>query len=57
MEREKTGAELLLSEPEILAWLGQDDRRSEVPAPTGRADSDARQTVSPPRALRFGMAV
>ena len=26
MEREKTGAELLLSEPEIVAWLGLDDK-------------------------------
>jgi hypothetical protein len=26
MESEKTGAELLLSEPEIVAWLGLDVR-------------------------------
>jgi hypothetical protein len=32
MEREKTGAELLLSEPEIVAWLGLDDTRGEVAA-------------------------
>ena len=57
MERETTGAKLLLNEPEIIAWLGLDDRRTEVPAPAGRADTDARQPVSPPRALRFGMAV
>ena len=57
MERETTGAKLLLNEPEIIAWLGLDDRRTEVPAPAGRADTEARQPVSPPRALRFGMAV
>jgi hypothetical protein len=28
MEREKTGAELLLSEPEIVAWLGLTDEHA-----------------------------
>jgi hypothetical protein len=29
MESEKTGVELLLSEPEIVAWLGLDNTRPE----------------------------
>jgi hypothetical protein len=31
MEREKTGVELLLSEPEIVAWLGLDNKRNDPP--------------------------
>ena len=38
MEREKTGAELLLSEPEIVAWLGLDDKHA---ASARRAESRA----------------
>jgi hypothetical protein len=72
MEREKTGAELLLSEPEIVAWLGLDDRRNDELAPPRRAESlgggarhdrrverpgEVRRAVSPARGLRAGMAV
>jgi hypothetical protein len=38
MEREKTGAELLLSEPEIVAWLGLDNKQA---ASARRAESQA----------------
>jgi hypothetical protein len=32
MERETTGGELLLSEPEIVAWLGSHDKHDDLPA-------------------------
>jgi hypothetical protein len=73
MEREKTGAEWLLSEPEIVAWLGLDDKRNDGPAPPRRAESlggggarhdrqverpgEVRRAVSSARGLRVGMAV
>jgi hypothetical protein len=38
MEREKTGAELLLSEPEIVAWLGLADKHDDVPVQPRRAE-------------------
>jgi hypothetical protein len=39
MEHGKTGAELLLSEPEIVAWLGLDDKHGDVPELPRRAES------------------
>ena len=71
MEREKTGAEWLLSEPEVVAWLGLDDKRNDGPAPPWRAESlgggsarhdrqrpgEVRRGVSSARGLRAGMVV
>jgi hypothetical protein len=53
MEREKTGAELLLSEPEIVAWLGLDDKHDDLPAPP----RGLRQAVLTPRDLRVGIVL
>jgi hypothetical protein len=36
MEREDTGANLLLAEPEIVAWLGLTKKRDDVPPPAWR---------------------
>jgi hypothetical protein len=54
MESEKTGAELLLSEPEIVAWLGLYAKRGNVPVlhPT---QSPVRPAAPTPRALRVGL--
>jgi len=73
MERETTGAELLLSEPEIVAWLGLHDKHDNVSAQPRRAESphggrslgdwqvcragDVRQAVPTARALRLGMVL
>jgi hypothetical protein len=71
MEREKTGVELLLSDPEIVAWLGLDTESHDAPAPTRRSEcagegrarlgrqvgrpSEVRQAVPTARGLRFRM--
>jgi hypothetical protein len=36
MEREDTGANVLLAEPEIVAWLGLTKKRDDVPPPAWR---------------------
>jgi len=67
MEREKTGVELLLAEPEIVAWLGLDAHRTSDPLPLRRAESlraraanreqGRRRVVPAVRSLRVGISV
>jgi hypothetical protein len=67
MEREKTGVELLLAEPEIVAWLGLEEQRTGEALPLRRAESlraraadrEARRRPVVPavRPLSFGIAV
>ena len=71
MEREKTGAELLLSEPEIVAWLGLDDKhgasacqaqwqarkRPSASAATSSVPRRAPARAPTVRAQGFGMAL
>jgi hypothetical protein len=66
MERARTGVELLLAEPEIVAWLGLERRRADSPTPR-RADSPRARAADRPagrqravpavRSLGFGMAL
>ena len=70
VEREKTGVELLLSEPEIVAWLGLDDTRGEVTASASGSsrggawvdwqlvrDRLVQQTIGLSRAPRVGIVL
>jgi hypothetical protein len=71
MEREKTGVELLLSDPEIIAWLGLDTKQHDAPGSTRRSECagegraylgwrvgrprGVREAVPTARGLRFRM--
>jgi hypothetical protein len=71
MEREQTGVELLLSDPEIIAWLGLDTEQRDVPKSTRRSEwaredraylgwrvdrpSEVREAVPTARGPRFRM--
>jgi hypothetical protein len=73
MKSDKTGVELLLSQPEILAWLGLDATHHDVRESSRRADSpgggssrvdwpagwraEVRQAERAGRALRVGLAL
>ncbi|HEY2374099.1 MAG TPA: hypothetical protein VGH82_16385 [Gaiellaceae bacterium] len=69
MEREKTGVELLLSEPEIVAWLGLDEIRGDGTASASGSSRGARvdwqvararviqQTIGRARVPRVGIVL
>jgi len=44
MDREETGANVLLAEPEIVAWLGLTKKHDDAPRPAWRARVPSRRS-------------